>query len=160
VAGNITKIKEGYYRLRYKDFSKYIKAKSDREVERSLAKFISEVDNGDFRQPTKVTFKEFAQKWLKDYAEIELAPKTVFRYKELLESRIYLAFGEKKLDKIKPLNLVDFYNSLRKNNKFIGTLKDGTKGEKEAKPLSDETIKHHHRFRYFLHHTCLICPKI
>ncbi len=144
MAGNITKIKEGYYRLRYKDFSKYVTAKSPRESEQLMAKFITEVDSGDFKKPSKITFKEFTKKWLSDYAEIELSPKTVFRYKEMLESRIYPAFGDKKLDRIKPLDLVDFYNSLRKPHKFLG-LNDGAREEKEAEQLSEQTIKHHHR---------------
>ena len=145
MAGNVTKIKEGYYRLRYRDFSRYVRAKSDREANRLLAKFITEVDSGDFTQPSKVTFKQFAEKWLKDYAEPELAKKTVFRYKQLLEGRIYPAFGDKKLDRIKPLDLVEFYNSLRKKNKYISIAKDGTRKEKEAGPLSEQTIKHYHR---------------
>lgn len=145
MAGNITKVKDGHYRLRYKDSSKYVKAKNDTEAGKLLARFVTEIDSGDFAQPSKVTFKEFAQKWQKDYAEIELAPKTVFRYKELLEGRIYTAFGDKKLDKIKPLDLVDFYNSLRKKHKYISILKDGTREEKDAEKLSEQTIKHYHR---------------
>ncbi|MDO7786115.1 tyrosine-type recombinase/integrase [Desulforamulus aquiferis] len=145
MAGNIVKVKDGHYRLRYKDSSRYVKAKSDREAERLLAKFVTEVDAGDFKQPSKVTFREFSQKWLKDYAEIELAPKTVYRYKELLEGRIYPAFGDKKLDKLRPLDLVGFYNSLRKKHKYMGLLKDGTREEKQAEPLSEQTIKHYHR---------------
>jgi integrase len=145
MAGNITEVKPGYYRLRYRDSGKYVEAKSPREAEIQMAKFITEVDSGDYRQPSKITFKEFCKKWLKDYAEVELAPKTVFRYKEILESRVYKAFGDKKLDKIRPLDIMEFYNSLRKKHKYIGKLKDGTKGEKEAQPLSEQTIKHHHR---------------
>ena len=145
MAGNIVKIKEGYYRLRYRDSSTYVKAKSDREAEKLMAKFITEVDSGDFTQPSKVTFKQFAEKWLSDYAEVELAKKTVYRYKELLEGRIYPAFGDKKLDRIKPLDLVKFYNSLRGKNKYISIAKDGTREEKEAGPLSEQTIKHYHR---------------
>ncbi|HHZ00019.1 MAG TPA: site-specific integrase, partial [Tissierellia bacterium] len=60
MAGNITKVKEGSYRLRYKDYSKYVKAKNDSEAERLLAKFITDIDSGDFTKPSKVTFREFA----------------------------------------------------------------------------------------------------
>lgn len=119
MAGNIVKVKEGSYRLRYKDYSRYIKAKNDTQAETLLAKFITEVESGDFTQPAKVTFKQFAEKWLKDYAELELAPKTVFRYKQLLASRIYPAFGDKRLEKIKPLDLVEFYNSLRSDGTAV-----------------------------------------
>jgi len=145
MAGNITKIKEGSYRLRYKDYSKYIKAKSDSEAQRLLARFITEIDNGDFTKPLKITFKEFANKWLKEYAEVELAPKTVFRYKQLLDTRIYKVLGNMKLHKIKPLDLLEFYNSLRKKHKYNVIQDDGTIVEKDAEPLSEQTIKHHHR---------------
>lgn len=144
MAGNIVMVKEGSYRLRYKDYSRYVKAKSPREAEKLLSKFITEVESGDFTQPSKITFKEFTLKWLKEYAEIKLAPKTVFRYKQLLESRIFPAFGDVKLEKIKPLDLVKFYNSLRTDHKFISITLDGTRQEKKAKRLSEKTIKHHH----------------
>lgn len=145
MAGNIVKIKEGYYRLRYRDSSEYVKAKSDREAERMLAAFVTKIESGDFTQSAKVTFGELAKKWLKDYAEVELQPKTVYEYKQLLDGRIYPAFGDKKLDKIRPLDLLEFYNSLRKKNKYISIAKDGTRTEKEAGPLSENTIKHYHR---------------
>lgn len=123
------------------EFSRYVKAKSNREAEKLLANFIAEIEQGDFAKPAKVTYKQFAEKWLKDYAEIELAPKTVHRYRQLLESRIYKAIGDKKLNKIKPLTLVDFYNSLRKNNKYTNSIGKIV----EAPALSESTIKHHHR---------------
>lgn len=145
MAGNIVKIKDGSYRLRYKDNSKYITARSDREAERQLANFITDIDNGDFTKSSKVTFCEFTKKWLKDYAEIELAPKTVYRYKQLLEARILKAFGDKKLDKIKPLDLLEFYNSLRKEHKFTKIKSNGEQEEALSRPLSEQTIKHHHR---------------
>jgi integrase len=144
MAGNIVKVKEGSYRLRYKDYSKYVKAKTDSQAERLLAAFVTEIDKGDFSQPSKITFKEFAQKWLKEYGEIELAPKTVFRYKQLLTSRIYPAIGDKKLEKIKPLDLVKFYNSMRGEHKFQIIDKDGDIQDKLSPGLSEKTIKHHH----------------
>jgi hypothetical protein len=48
MAGNIVKVKEGYYRLRYRDSGKYVYAKGDREAEKLMAKFITEVDSGDW----------------------------------------------------------------------------------------------------------------
>lgn len=38
MAGNIVKVKEDQYRIRYRDSSRYVKAKNDREAERLLAK--------------------------------------------------------------------------------------------------------------------------
>ena len=145
MAGNIIKLNEDRYRLRYKDSSRFIRAKNDSEAERLLAKFITEIDGGDFGQPSKVTFKEFSKRYLKDYAEVELAKKTVFRYKQMLESRIYVAFGGSKLDRIKPVDILKFYNSMRKDHKYTQVQKDGSTKEIKCGPLSEQTIKHHHR---------------
>lgn len=144
MAGNITKIKEGYYRLRYRDYSQYVNAKSDREAERLLAQFVTEVDKGDFAQPSKLTFKEFSERWIKSYGEVELAPKTLFHYKQMLNSRIYPVFGEKKLGKVKPLDLLEFYGTLRKEHKYLSISRDGITREKKSAGLSEKTIKHYH----------------
>lgn len=144
MAGNIVKLKEGSYRLRYKDYSTNVKAKNDTEAEKSLAKFITEVEKGDFSQPSKVTFKEFVNKWLKNYAEIELAPKTLVWYKQLLEARILPQLGYKRMEKIKPLDLIEFYNMLRAKHKYYFLKGDGAKIEKTSQGLSEKTIRHHH----------------
>ncbi len=144
MAGNIVKIKEGHYRLRYRDSSRNVKAKNDSAAEVMLAKFVTEIDSGDYRQPSKMTFKQFTERWTKDYGEVELAPKTLFIYKQMLQSRIYPEFGDKKLEKIKPLELLEFYSSLRKEHKYIGISKGGGEQEKKSAGLTGKTIKHHH----------------
>jgi integrase len=144
MAGNIVNLGGGKYRLRYKDFSENVTAKSDHGAERLLAKFITKVDSGDFKQGGTVTFRKFAEKWLTDYAEIELAPKTLFRYKQVLESRIFPAIGDKRLDKVKPLDLVEFYNKMRKEHKFFRYSADGPGAEETSAGLSEKTIKTHH----------------
>lgn len=141
MAGNITKVKDGYYRLRYKDSSKYVQAKSDRELGSLMAKFITEVDSGDYSQPSKMTFKQFAERWVKEYGEVELAPKTLLIYKQMLQTRIYPKFGDKKLEKIKPLDLLEFYSSLRTEHKYVSTTDEQ---EKKSAGLTGKTIKHYH----------------
>jgi len=95
-----------------KRHTRTIRAKSFREAEKELALFIAEVETGSLVDNKKITFKAFADKWIAEYAEKELAPKTITRYKQLLE-RINFALGHKKLIDIKPLDLVEFYNDLR-----------------------------------------------
>jgi integrase len=144
MAGYIQEIKAGKFRLRYRDQSKYVNAKSPREAEKLLAKFITEVESGDFTQPTKITFNEFVKKWLENYAEPVLAPKTLVWYKQLLEARILPSFGDKKLEKIKPIDITSFYGSLRTTHKYIKIYGDGRREERTSKGLSDKTIRHHH----------------
>ena len=148
MAGYAQNVGEGRYRLRYKDHSKYVEAKNDKEVGRLLAKFVTEVENGDFTKASKITFGEFVKKWIENYAEPVLAPKTLHRYHELLESRILPFMGDKKLEKIMPLDLVEFYKSLRTKHKYTRLFKDGRREQGEAEKLSEQTIRHHHRLIY------------
>jgi len=59
-----------------------------------------------------VTFAEFVERWRRDYAEPNLAPKTTVRYDELLK-RILPAIGHIRLDKLQPHHLMAFYASLQ-----------------------------------------------
>ncbi|HEX9058686.1 MAG TPA: site-specific integrase, partial [Clostridia bacterium] len=85
----------------------------EKEVERQAALFEEEVRKGTYLDGNKITFAEFVDKWLKDYAEKELEPKTLFRYKEMLTSRILPTIGHKKLSKLQPNLLVEFYSNLK-----------------------------------------------
>lgn len=119
-----------------KRYTKTVKCKNDKEAAKQLALFVAAIENGDYFEPSKLTFHQFAQKWFDEYAKPNLAPKTVHRYKEMMNSRIMAELGHLKLDKIKPLHLVEFYNKLRQD----GARLDGKKGG-----LSPQTIRHHHR---------------
>ena len=59
-----------------------------------------------------VTFAEFVERWRSDYAEPNLAPKTLVRYDELLR-RILPVIGHIRLDKLQPHQLMAFYSSLQ-----------------------------------------------
>ena len=80
-----------------------------REAERELAKFIAEIEGNNFIEPSKLTFQTYANKWLDDYAQPNLAPKTVYEYKRLLELRIIPFFGHIKLNNIKTNHIIDFF---------------------------------------------------
>ncbi|MBV7276121.1 site-specific integrase [Clostridium sp. PL3] len=115
----------------------YIKPnKQQEEVNKQWILFKDEVEKGIFMDAGKITFEEFIRKWLKDYAEPELAPKTLHRYKELLNTRIIPAIGHIKLNKLQPTHLVEFYNNLREN---------GIRNDAKPGGLSERTILHHHR---------------
>lgn len=84
----------------------------EKELLRQATLFEEEVKRGTYLDGGKITFKEFCEKWITDYAEKELEPKTVFRYKEMLESRIIPTMGHLKLNKIQPTHLIEFYSNL------------------------------------------------
>ena len=99
-----------------------------KEAKKELAKFVAEIEGSNFIEPSRLTFKSYVNKWLDDYAKPNLAPKTVYEYERLLELRIIPFFGHMKLNKIKPVHILDFYKSLQKEGK-----------------LSNNSIMHYHR---------------
>jgi len=97
-----------------------------KEIDRQVYEFEREVENGTFLDGSKITFNEFTQTWLTKYAEKELAPMALNRYKQLL-GRITQGLGNLKLNKIQPMHIMDFMSdlageSIRTDNKY--TLKD------------------------------------
>jgi integrase len=58
-----------------------------------LALFIDEIEKGQYAKGSKMTFSELVEKWRKNHAEINLEHKTLYRYNEMLESRILPAIG-------------------------------------------------------------------
>ena len=60
---------------------------------------------------SSIRFASFAKKWFNDYAEEQLAPKTIARYKSLM-TRINQAIGNIRLDKLQPHHLISFYKNL------------------------------------------------
>lgn len=107
-----------------------------REAEKLLAEFVVEIEKGLFIEPTKLSFSDFVVRWTRDYAEKNLAPKTLHRYRQMLNSRILPAMGHLKIEKISPIHLLDFYSNLQEE----GIREDGRPGT-----LSERTILHHHR---------------
>jgi len=88
---------------------------AEKEIQKQAALFEREVENGTYLDGSKLTFAEFTERWLKDYAEVELARKTLHRYKDMLNSRILPALGHIKLQKLQPTHLRQFYNNLGEN---------------------------------------------
>jgi integrase len=87
--------------------------KREEEANKQWILFKDEIEKGIYLDTGNITFENFIQKWLKDYAEPELAPKTVFRYKEMLNTRIIPVLGNIKLNKLQPTHFLEFYNNLR-----------------------------------------------
>ena len=81
-------------------------------------------------------FSDFIKLWLEKYACPNLQPNTFVEYKREIDHRIIPALGNKRLNKIRPLDLLDFYDSLTAE----GMRLDGRPGY-----LSDRTIKMQHQ---------------
>ena len=114
--------------------------KKDAEIE--LAKFVSEVQSGLVIDGKALKFSEFVEFWKKKYGEKELAPTTYNRYCRILETRILPYFRNFYINKIKPTDIMQFYELLEKDTQLVR--KKGVI-ERTDKPLSGKTILEHHR---------------
>ncbi|MEW6047163.1 MAG: tyrosine-type recombinase/integrase [Bacillota bacterium] len=116
-------------------YRKRVQASSEREARRLLNLFAAEVLRGEYVQPARLTLRQFADRWLRDHVDPRLAPRTAHRYRQVL-ARACEAMGHYRLEQLKPLHFVEFYNGLRQE----GSRKDGKAGR-----LSEASILYHHR---------------
>ena len=153
MAGSIEKRGKNSYRLVvFKGYDldgkairhqKTIHCKNKSEAQTELAKFLTQVESGLVVDGSVPTFSQFVEIWTRDYALKELAPSTYYRYKRMLETRITPYFGHYKLDKIKPTDIMRFYDLLEQDTQLVR--KKNNNGKKTRKPLSQKTILEHHR---------------
>jgi len=121
-----------------------------KEAEIELAKFVADVQNGMVIEGKSLKFSEFTEIWKRDYGSKELAPSTYKRYCRMLETRLLPYFGHFYVNKIKPTDIMQFYDLLSKDTQLVR--KKYNDGNKTLKPLSGKTILEHHRLlRAMLH---------
>ena len=123
---------------------------SKKEAKIELAKFVADVQNGMVIEGKSLKFSEFTEIWKRDYGSKELAPSTYKRYCRMLETRLLPYFGHFYVNKIKPTDIMQFYDLLSKDTQLVRKKDNG--GNKTLKPLSGKTILEHHRLlRAMLH---------
>jgi integrase len=153
MAGNVVELSNGKFRLRVsigsgktrKDYSKNVifEGKYDtgtipKQIQKELALFVAAIE-GKKVSNTKLTFKQFTENiWFPEYANRKLKQKTLYRYTELLKSRIYDSIGDIRIAKLTPSHLNKFYIMLSEP----GIKK--IKGKGDTADLSERTILHHH----------------
>lgn len=94
--------------------TKTVKANGIREARKLLAEFQTEVEAGEYVAPAKMTLKEFTvNEWQPKYAEKKLSPTTRRNYLDQLNRRILPELGHMRLDQIKTMHLVTYFNKLK-----------------------------------------------
>jgi integrase len=141
-AGGITDLGDGKYRLRFykdedgqrKQKNIIVRCKSKQEARRELTRLQRDVDTGCFITPKRLTVGEFLDRWLADYAEPKVSPKTYERYEEIVRVHLKPALGACQLQQLSAADIQRFYRQARE-----GGRKQGAGG------LSPQTIIHFHR---------------
>lgn len=97
-----------------------------------------EVKHFQIKPDSNMNFLEYAKLWLKDYAEINIKPSTLYGYKSCLNAHILPRFKDYKLSDITVYKLEKFYNDLRKTK----SLNPDSNGNHNL--LSEAVVRHQH----------------
>lgn len=95
-------------------------------AEAELAKLINEMETGNDIESTKITLEAYLQRWLES-CERRLKPRTLQRYRELMELHVIPVTGRQQLQKLRALHIENALEGIRR------------------KGLSDQTALHVYR---------------
>lgn len=94
----------------FKPSAKLTEKQLQKELQKAAMQFEEQCINGDILD-TNTRFRDFAERWFKEYAEKQLKARTLSHYRSIFP-RILTAFGNMKMQEIKPFHLNSFYNNL------------------------------------------------
>ena len=119
MAGSITVKGNGKYKLSYmKDRERYIKTvtcDSYQEAEVFLASFITDINNGTYVKPCKMTLiKFFEDRYLDYYAFINLGSETIYKHSQELRHWVFPKVGYIKLTDFTPFIWANYFSWLSK----------------------------------------------
>jgi len=131
-----------------KRLTKYASFKgTKRDAEKKLAELITAAEKGDYVDPSKTTVAQFLDRWELDWAAVNVGPKTLERYKELLRKHVRPHVGALRIQKLQPAHLVELYAKLLREGRVVRPRHAG----KDAQPnehrgaLAPRTVGHVHR---------------
>ena len=142
--GTITKRSKNSWRIRVdlgrdpetgkrKQLSREIKGiKSD--AERELRRVFSDLDNGYFVRPRKLTMADYFEQWLQGYAATNVRARTLERYQGIIRNHLIPSLGKIQLTQLQPSHIQACYA------KSLSGRLDGKPGTITAK-----TVLQHHR---------------
>lgn len=118
----------GKRRIRYYSFKG-----ARREAELELARLVSQHAAGENVDPSKETVAEFMQRWDRDWGSLNLSPKTLERFRELIRLYITPHIGAVRMQKLRTVHLNELYAKLQRA------------GGKNGAKLSASSVSYVHR---------------
>jgi integrase len=112
--------------------TKTVKGKKN-EAKVELARIELQISEGRYIEPSKMSLAKYFDKWLRDYAKLNINPKTYEEYERLIKRNIVPALGNIPLSKLRPLHLQEYYTEMCERGSKIG--RGG---------LAPQTVLNHH----------------
>jgi integrase len=85
-----------------------------KDAERELNGHLGEVQSGTYRELPKMTFREFTEKWLHDYADVFIKPSTKSTWTDIINRLLLPVFSENQIRDITTGQLQAFVSSRAK----------------------------------------------
>ena len=73
-----------------------------KEAEKILTRRLSEINHGTYQEACDITFNEFIDKWLDEYAQPRIKAHTLYKYKNALKCHVRPVLGDYYVAKITP----------------------------------------------------------
>lgn len=97
-----------------------------KQAEQALTEALHRRDTGTDVSPNRITVGEYLDRWLRDYAAVNVAPSTLERYRQIVE-RLKPSLGTLRLQEMRPAHIQETYGQLLRDD------------------LATRTVLHHHR---------------
>ncbi len=104
-----------------------------RDAQRELRRLLKTVDDGVHSDPGKLTVADWLNQWL-DEAQHSVSPKTLERYREIVDKHLVPNLGALPLGKLQPMHIQNYYTQALASGRC-----DGKGG------LAPQTVRHHDR---------------
>ena len=85
---------------------------SKRDAQAELIRLMDAAAKGTYVDPSKATLGEFLGRWERDWAVMNVSPKTLERYQELLKVHVHPRLGALPVQKLQPAHLAELYGEL------------------------------------------------
>lgn len=111
---------------------------SGRQKQRELRRQVELLERqvqGGLLPNANMKLDDLIAKWLKEHAEKQLKPQTIYNYKKLMP-RVSQALGHLPINKIRPVHIMEFYENLEEDGVRLDTRYIATKALKNAIPTA------------------------
>jgi len=105
-----------------------------RDAELLKSRLETEIAQGKYVDPSKLTLGDYLRRWFDDYVKMHLAPSTQRRYAQILNLRVIPLVGAVPMDNLRPLHIREFYKKIIQDGCLDG-----------GEPLSQASLTYHHR---------------
>lgn len=106
------KVTTGYDPATGKQLFRSIYGKTQKEVEQKKRQLLTQLENGTFTQPQKITVAEWMKEWLSTFARAKNKPYTLASYSVIIDNHITKHLGKLKLQSLRGIHVQRMYNSM------------------------------------------------